>query len=129
MRDFGDLSYLVKGNYEKGMRALLRRAHLRPVSVPPPPSLGGAARHYSGGGGEEAGAAVTAFEAREALEVRLRPAPAQAPLHPALGLRAPHPLQSLRAPRCLCREERQVPSVCPGRCCSQWGAKLQCQLA
>ena len=86
VRDFGDLSYLVKGNYEKGMRALLRRAHLRPLSArprpapaTPPPATTAAS------GGRGAGTAVTGFEARKALEVRLERAPLHAALVPCAG--------------------------------------------
>mmetsp|Transcript_11262 Transcript_11262/g.33832 ORF Transcript_11262/g.33832 Transcript_11262/m.33832 type:complete len:752 (-) Transcript_11262:379-2634(-) len=53
VRDFGDLSYLVKGNYERGMRTLVDRARLRPLprAGPLPDNvLRGAASRREGNG-------------------------------------------------------------------------------
>lgn len=39
MRDFGDLSYLVRGNYEAGMRQLMQRAQPLPTADAPASGL------------------------------------------------------------------------------------------
>lgn len=72
VRDFGDLSYLVKGNYERGMRTLVARARLRPLPRAAPLSdhvLRGAASSREGNQNSD-DVPVSSENVHRALEVQ-----------------------------------------------------------